>query len=118
LSLITCQLNQVIAIALLAKAGNHDQGIFETWINAHDPTGQGLRMVELLSTQDTMLMQLFTQSTSPARTLSSPNYLKRHAGELIQQITSSKPWSMMEFNEAKLQLSSLFPSVQHLWNHH
>ena len=104
--------NRVGLVAILAKIENE---IYETWLNRHFE-GMGLdECLDDLAQQEKLLFAFYVDGPEPARTIWSPNRFQDEFARYQEAIGGMEPWSMPQFDQARMRVMQRFPSVQDLW---
>jgi len=108
--------HEVGLIPILLRLGPEDQDVFETWLNFHAPDifGRKDNHLEVLTKQERIPI-LFYGERGRERSIVVRNSAQQGFKEILQTVQHLSPWSMQEFNNAKLEVYSRFPTVKALW---
>jgi hypothetical protein len=103
-------------IPILLRLGPEDQDIFETWLNFHAPGKFGRKNdhLEVLAEQERIPI-LFYGERGRERNVVIRNSAQQGFREMLQIVQRLPVWSMQEFDDAREEVYSGFPTRKALW---
>jgi len=107
------EIDDVLIIAFMCRLSGRDAGTFETWINPADP--YQAQILASLAEQPDIDVHIHIDDSRPARSLRSPNHLRRGAIAIIEALADRQAWPMQAFDRAKAAWQREHPTVQALW---
>ena len=108
--------HQVGLIPILLRLGPQDEDVFETWLNFHAPNKFGRKNdhLEVLTKQERIII-LFYGERGRERSIVIRNGVQQGLKGILQTVERLPPWSMQEFDNARSEVYSRFPTVKALW---
>jgi len=103
----------VLVVALMCRLGGRDSATFESWLNLADP--DQAQSLASLTCQSYIDVHIYVGARQPARSLRSPNGLRRGATAIIEALPDFRAWPMQAFDRAKAAWQADYPTVQALW---
>ncbi len=107
----TWELENVPLVALLLRLARSDASTYDCQIDAR--TVSGIRTLQCLATQSTVLVHLATDRSVRTLRLSNPAFIE--AGFLVDKIRSRPPWTAEQARRALARLNTLYPTAVSLW---
>ena len=105
----------VVVLSMIAFGTPHENTLYECWLNGYNQNHDGLRAIEILQSQPTILLHLFDESGTERRALRIDNSFQTFYQQCASCITSQAPWSMTAFDTAKEGIYLQYPSKVALW---
>ena len=109
--------HEVGLILILLRLGPEDQDVFETWLDffhAPDKSGRKNDHLEVLTKQERIPI-LFYGERGRERSIVIRNSTQQGFKEILQTVQRLPLWSMQEFDNARSEVYSRFPTVKALW---
>lgn len=110
---VRCGLIKESNVGLFAVMLRIESEIYETWWNWCNPLGE--RCLRNIAKQDKLVIAFFVNSTSPARTLWTPNTLRETFEAVMVELSGMKRWEMAAFDNARERVYGRYSSPQALW---
>lgn len=108
--------NGVLLIPVLVRVGpEHQESIYETWINAQQPEQAGMQVLGELAIQPRLVVHLYGDGCRRVRSLRVSNPHQAFFREVLSTLRERPAWSMAEFDDAREQIYQQYPSVSDLW---
>lgn len=89
--------------------------LYECVFNYHQTSG-GKEYLDVLERQDNIHIIFFDENNKNARNIRISNQIKDEMCEYNIRLSSIKPWTMEQFDYAKLKMYEMFPTPMVLWN--
>jgi len=105
----------VALIPVLMRTGPGEEEVYESWFNYYAP-GPGTDGLPLLAEQGRLPVVFVGDSGRRERALAVPNSLRDTFREMLERVSSMKPWSMEGFDRARERVYARYPTVAALWD--
>lgn len=109
------KLDNVFVVPMMMLVNNDYDMLYETVFNYHQ-TGGGAKYIDTLKNQGTIKLLFFNENNEEARQIQINNTIRDDITEIAMRLSSTKEWSMIDFDNAKEKLYRIYSTPQHLWN--
>lgn len=105
----------VVVLSMISLGAPSTNTLFECWMNGCNQNHDGLRAIQVLQSQPSILLHLFDESGNERRALRIDNTFQTFFHQCECCITSRTPWAMSTFDTAKAEIYLRYPSIDALW---
>lgn len=106
-------IDNVLLVVVMFRLGGGREQLYETHWNYY--TENGSETFLLMAEQTTIPIILFGDSGGQERHIMVSNYTQPFFERLIITLESIRPWSMEEFDQAKLVVYERWPTPEIMW---
>lgn len=106
-------LNDVYLFSLMVKVGRNSY--FESWLNYHAEGGIGKDFFEGLANHLYIPVVFLDEGTAIASAYEVKNSVRYGFKEYAKALQDLKPWTMTEFDRAKMFMLNILPPLPQMW---
>jgi hypothetical protein len=107
------RIDNVMVVPVMLLINNDYEMLYESYFNYYAEGNK--RMLNLLQSQDDLHLLFFDEQNEKARAVKFKNTIKDEIKEINMRLSSTKSWSMNEFDIAKEKSYELYPTPEYLW---